>query len=162
MKKGITLIEILIYASLLSLTVSFIIGVLSNFLFFRGIILTREETTRSIVYILEDIEKEIKQSDEILYPLPGSFSSKISLKKEGKDLTYEIKEGKIIKKIEERSYILSPGSLKIASLQFEHLKQREDTPSSIQIKLEVEYNNPLHLREYEFSTFFQTAATQRK
>jgi len=162
MEKGITLIEILIYASLLTLTVSLIIGILSNFLFFRGVILTREEITRSIIYLLEDIQREIKESDEILYPLPGDSSSEILLRKEGKDLTFKLEEGKIIKKIEERSYTLSPNTLKIRSLEFLHLKQVENTPSSIQIKIEVEYYNPINLRGYEFSSSFQTAITQRK
>lgn len=161
-KKGTTLIEILIYASLLTLTISLIIGIMTNFFSFRGMILTREETSRSIIYALEDIAREIRGADEIIYPEAKSSSSKLSLIKEGKTLSFTLKNGIIIEEIEEKSFSLTPNVLNIKSLKFSHLKHSPDSPSSIEIKLDVEYRNPLRLKEYEYSTTYQTAATQRR
>jgi competence protein ComGF len=162
MEKGFTLIEILIYTFLLALTISLIVGIMTNFLFFRGIFLTREEVVRSIPYFLEDITKEIRGADEIIYPEENKSSSELLLKEEGQNLSFKLKEGIIIKEVEDKTFSLTPKVLNIKSLKFLHLKQSPDAPSSVKIKLEVEYKNPLNLRGYEFFASYQTSATQRR
>jgi len=160
--KGVTLIEILIYTFLVGLTVSLIIGIMSNFLFVRGIYITRGEVSRSIVYLLEDIVREIQHADKILKPAPKTSSSELLLQQNGKSLSFKLKNGTIIKEVDGKSYPLTPRTLRIKSLNFLHLQQSSEAPGSVKIKLDVEYKNPLNLREYTFSTFYETASTQRK
>ena len=162
MKNGFTLIEILIYTFLLSLTISFIIGILTNFFLFRGIFLTREEVARSIPYVLENITREIREADEIIYPKPAKPSSQLLLKENGEDLLFQLKDGIIIEEVEGKVFSLTPANLNIRNLRFSLLKQSPDSPSSVQINIGLSYRNPLNLKGYDFSTFYQTSAFQRK
>jgi hypothetical protein len=161
-EKGITLVEVLIYSFLFTLAIFLIIGILTNFLFFQGIFLTRGEVTRSIIYLLEDMAREIRQSDEIIQPEAKNSSSELLLTRENKNLSFKLKNEIVIKEVEKKSFSLTPKTLKIKSLKFSHFKQLPDAPSSIKIRLEVEYKNPLRLKEYEFFIIYQTTFTQRK
>ncbi|MCD5396361.1 MAG: hypothetical protein LR000_01715 [Candidatus Pacebacteria bacterium] len=161
-EKGITLIEILIYTFLVGLVISLIVGIMSNFFLFRGIYLSREEVARSISYLLENLKKEISGADAILVPLPRKTAPELVLEKNGKNLSFKLKDGIIIKEKEGKSLPLTPSNLDIKSLYFSHLRQGGDGPSSIKIEIGVEYRNPLHLKEYQYFALYETAVVKRK
>lgn len=158
--EGFTLIEILIYAFLLAITVTLIIGIVSNFLFIRGVFLTREEISRSVTFLLEDIIREIKTSDQIIYPAAGASASELILQRDDQLISLKLKDGVLVKDINGNTFTLSPHNLKIDFINFQHLKQSPVALSSVRIKIGVRFNNPLHLKSYEFSTTFQTASIQ--
>jgi len=163
MKKAFTLIEILIYSFLLALTMTLIFGILTNFFFFRGVYLTKSKVAKSLPYLLEEMAREIREANSIIYPLPGNSTSTLFLlDKENRNLVFEIENDQIIEKIEEKSFPLTPKELKIKSLEFFHSKRLPEGASLIKIKLEIEYQNPLKLREYEFFTTYYLSVTKRK
>lgn len=154
-KKGITLIEILIYTFLVALTITFIVGILSNFFLFRGFFLTRQAVSRSFPYLLETLQKEIKMAEAIVLPGPKTSSSSLVLEKQGKLLSFGLKDGRIVQEIDKKEFFLTPSSLQITSLTFLHLQQ-SSKGSSVQIKIEVKYKNPTKLKAYDFATIYQT------
>lgn len=161
-EKGITLIEILIYSFLLFFFVSFIIAILMNFFFFQAVIKTRKDMSLSILYLLENIGKEIREAQEIVSPQPREFTQKILIKRENKNIAFSLKNGRIMKEIDEKSYFLTPEVINIRSLTFFHSKPSTESKSLIIIELEAEYQNPLKLRGYEFFSNYRNAFLQRK
>ena len=111
--KGFTLIDILLYAFLTVLTLSFLVGILMNFFLFRGIFTVREEVGENMVFFLEKIGRDIQGAESITSPLPGQSGTTLILKRGGEILSFGLKDNRIVKEIGGKEYFFTSDYLEV-------------------------------------------------
>jgi len=92
-KKGLTIIEILIYATLLSI----ILGFITNFLYqvnnFRINNQIDSDLFQNNLLIMNKLSQDIKKAQEVTTPADENFTSTLVLETEEGQITYLIDEG---------------------------------------------------------------------
>lgn len=171
MKRGFTLIEILVYIGVLAI----VILAVSSFFIWVNHSNAKTKALREVVNngrrVMEIITYEIKEARDIYSPTTVSDSnsgqlSLITLKDipEEEDLTYLdfylCGVSVCLKKESQDPLVLTSENVQIEKLIFKEIATSQDTPS-IQIELEIKYKTPSERPEYQASANFTTTASLR-
>lgn len=154
MKKSFTLIELLIYAGILILFLTF------SILFFWDIIFGNikesayREVQQNARFSMTKIGHEIKKAKSIISPSAGSTSTSLSLEMVNPDFNptvFDLSEGKLrITQGGNPPIFLTTDRVVITNLVFTNLSY-SGTPGTIRIEIEIEHKNPANRPEYEAS-----------
>ncbi|PIS09013.1 hypothetical protein COT75_04090 [Candidatus Beckwithbacteria bacterium CG10_big_fil_rev_8_21_14_0_10_34_10] len=97
LKKGITLIELLIYVALLTI----ILGIITNFLYqvatFKVNNQVSSDLLQNSVLMINKMTRDIKEADEIIKPFDDNFSNELQVEIDEETITYTI-EDEILKR----------------------------------------------------------------
>ena len=159
-KKGITLVEVLVYIAIFSLSIS---ALVSYFLMIN--VINIKNNTISMLendsrYIFSLLENSIINSNEVIYPLLGMASSTLIIDgKEGDpDLKiYEENSALYIEEIGENIYNLSSDNLLISDLEF-FVSGENGKNVKISFLLEVRIASS---KEFEYSKKYYNSFTLR-
>lgn len=158
--KGFTLIEILLYVAISS-SVLFI-----AFVFMFTLIDSREknqiiaEVEQQGLFAMSNIGESIQKADSVIIPLPGSFSSGLSLAMSGAgenptlfsqdvyNITVQEGSGSPIS--------LTNQNVRVDFLYFENVS-RSNTEGLIKVVFTLSYHNPHGPRQFDFTKTFQSS-----
>lgn len=163
-KKGFTLIEILLYVSL----VSIIIFTIATF--FRTLIQvqTRNEVTQEVdTYgnqLMSLITKAISDSTNIVTPVAGSSQSRIELSRidpQRSPTIIELNAGNITISEGGNNINLNSDRVIIQELTFTNLTPTINQGGVIRIKLTISHINPDNIQENNYTQTLYAAATIR-
>jgi len=152
--KGVSLIEFLIYISLIGFTLTLMIGFLWETI--RTNIKGRalQEVQENIRFAVIKIGQEVKKATGINSPLPGESGEVLSLSMsspEADPTVIELVDGKLrIRKGTSSPQELTSETVKVKSIQFSNFSY-PDTPGTIRLEMVVEYYNPSRRVEYQTS-----------
>lgn len=155
--NGYTLIELLIYLSILSLflllATQLFISVKSSSAYSQVL----SQLVESSQLIFQDISREIKEADVISVPTSGNSSTVLSLN--NGQIVYQVQSGILGKATGGQTYSLHSDSFSVTALNFENVSLATQA-ASIRVNLSLKSNYFLEGgRQVEES--FQTALTQR-
>jgi type II secretory pathway component PulJ len=162
---GFTLLELLLYISLLSIVIFSISS------FFNIVIQSRikNKTILEVEYqgsrVIQIISQTIKNAQGINYPLPNNSGNSLSIN------TGEENNNQIIFTQSNRSIIIKQGEnpeinltsplISVNNLNFRNLS-RTGTYGNIYIEFTLEHKNNQKRKEYDYSKTFQTAISLRQ
>lgn len=98
--KGFTLIELIIYAGLLSFVLLVIASFLTNIADFKQNNRVINSFYQNTVLIKEKIKSDISKANELVFPLDENFSNSLILKTDSETISYTCKNG-VLKRNEE-------------------------------------------------------------
>ena len=151
---GFTLIEFVIYISIVGTILVLMTGFLWNIIFGNIKETAYQEVQQNGRFVLTKIIQEIKKATGINNPLPGSSSNTLSLAMADTNLNptiFEVTGGKLrIIQGSQGPYELSSDQVVVSSLQFTNLSY-ENTPGTIRIEITIEHLNPSGRNEYQAS-----------
>jgi prepilin-type N-terminal cleavage/methylation domain-containing protein len=154
MKKGFTLIEFLIYISILASILVLMVGFFWNIIFGNIKETSYQEVQQNGRFALTKMFQEIRKATKINAPSPGSSANFLSLAMTDPDLNptvFRLKDGKLtISQGGNPAIELTTDRVIVANLLFTNLSY-EDTPGTIRIEIEISYLNPSGRSEYEAS-----------
>ena len=172
MKKGFTLIEMLIYIGILTIIILFTIYFVSWGIKMSAKSKASQEVLENAKFAMEKIIFEIRSAKEIYTPTsvfdahPGQLSLKTQQNlPEGENATYAdfyLENEKIyLKRESQNPQALTSERVKVTNLVFRHLNSAFST-SSIQAELKIEYKTSSKKPEWQAQTFLISTATLRK
>lgn len=165
MKKGFTLLEMLLYA----VTISFVIGSMSVFLLVisenRVKNTTISEVEQQGQFVMNLITQEIRNAEAVTVPTAGSSGASLTLD------VFDVADDPVIFSILGTALQMTEAGggaidltsdrLEISGLSFEHLTNSIDH-SSVQIEFTLTHINPLGRQEWNYEKTFTTTATLRQ
>jgi len=153
-KPGFTLIEFLIYISIVAGILVLMIGFFWNIIFGNIKENSYQEIQQNGRFAMTKMTQEIKKAKSIIFPLPGSSSNLLSLEMANPNLNptvFGLQNGKLrITQGVSGPYFLTTDRVIISNLQFINLSY-ENTPGTIQIEMKIEHSNPAGRIEYQAS-----------
>ena len=129
---GFSLVEILVYMSLMSI---FLIVLLSIFIAALNTRLSSESTSvisQDSRYILSKLSYDINNADSIIYPDLGLSNTSLQLSASGSANTYSLSNGNLVKTVDGVSMNLNGIDTQIDSISFKNIGNTEGK-STIQI-----------------------------
>lgn len=162
MKKGFTLIELIIYIGILVsiLLVAFSFGweIIYSNVKSQAI----REVQQNARFCMEKITRIIKEAKAIKHPRRGNSSSRLSLEMTDPDLdptTFDLFDNKLrITQGKNGSYELTNNRVAVSNLSFTNLSY-SDTPGTIQIEIDLEHINPINRSEYQATFELKSTAS---
>lgn len=163
MKKGISLIEILIYLSVAFVVMAVIIGFVFWLIDSNNKNRIMREVSNSAKRSLEIITHEVREADGVY--IPTTSSDQLSLQThhylpEGEDSTYIdfylCSDRLCLKKESQDPIVLTPDHVEVSNLSFIYI-----SPNSVKIDITLRYKNVSGRPEYDFSTSLSSAASTR-
>ena len=157
-KAGFTLIEFIVYSALITVIVGMIVLVSVNVMGARARIITREEISHNVRFVLETIRHEIRNAQEI----DTAGGSQLQLiDAVGDTVTFDLDEGAVtMAKFGGTAVALTSDLVNVSSLQFTDVSY-EDTPGTIKIEMTIKFVNDLERPEWEFEKTFYTTESLR-
>ena len=136
-EKGYSLIEVLIYSSILAL---FLLLVVQVFIAVKNV--NAHSTAfvgmqRNLRQIVADMNQTLKMASSVTTPLPGQTSNNLSL--DGGDIVYQVNDGVLQKTASGQTWDLTTEEVAISNLSFENAVEATQT-ATIKIEMEVESN----------------------
>jgi len=151
--KGFTLVELLLYVSIVAVVILFAAAFLSLLMQSRLKNQTIAEVEQQGVQVMQTITQTIRNADTINSPAQGETAASLSI-----DSTiFDLSSGVI--RITQGGTPISLTNFQVtaSSLSFYNLS-RTDTPGTIRIQFTLAFVNPSGRNEYDYSkTFYQTA-----
>lgn len=153
-KNGFTLIEFIIYITIVALVLILVTGFLWNVIL--GIIkeVSYQEIQQNARFALTKIAQEIRRADGVNTPSPGQSTSLLSLSMKNSDLNptiFDLSDGKLrITQGKADPKFLTSDQVRVTKLLFTNLSY-SDTPGTIRIEMTIEYFNPSNLSQYQAS-----------
>jgi len=164
MKKGFTLIEMLLYLSILSI----IVIAMSSFLFLsynsriKATVIAEIEQQGNQTMSL--ITQNIRNAQSITSPSPGTASSSLTLTEYSAGVSPTI-IAQSVNKLQMTEGVnpvvdITSNRVIISGLTFQNLT-RASSPGTIRIQFTLNYLNPDNLSEYTYSKIFTSTASLR-
>lgn len=164
-QKGFTLIEFIIYGTLVTIIIGVIVLTSVNVMGARARITAREEVSHNARFALDKIMYEIRRAESITSPEPGLSASSLGLVDgEGDSRVFNLdSEGKVLQMTigSGTPVSLTSESVVLSNLQFTNVSY-EDTPGTIRIEMTVAFANPLERPEWNFARTFYSTENVRK
>lgn len=153
--QGFTLIEFIIYTTIVGIMLVLMIGFLWNIILGSIKETAYQEVQQNSRFALIKITQEIKKATGINNPLPGdppANSLSLSIADPNLDPTvFDILDGKLrITQGTLGSYELTSNQVQVRNLQFTNLSYA-DTPGTIQTEIIIDHINPTDRVEYQAS-----------
>ncbi|MBZ9572524.1 hypothetical protein KJA15_04285 [Patescibacteria group bacterium] len=153
--QGFTLIEFIIYISIVVGILVLMTGFLWNIIFGNIKETSYQEVQQNGRFVLTKIIQEIKKATGINNPLPGELANSLSLAMSDSNFDptiFDLFQGKLrIAQGIGNSYELTTDRVIVTDLRFTNLSY-ENTPGTIRIEMTIEHSNPANLIEYQAST----------
>jgi hypothetical protein len=149
LKKGTTLIEVLLY----TMITGFFVTTISLFAWSAISAKDRNDSIAKVndstQIIIEEIAKSIRNADSVITPAnQGESSNTLTLHcTDGTVRTFTVSEGSVIMQHLGNSYTISSDLTSVSLLTFSNVS-RPSTPGIIQIKLRISRINPNNLKEF--------------
>lgn len=153
MKRGFTLIEILIYISLAMIILNVGIYFIWQMIESKVKIVAKHEVERNLVFVLEKISYEARLAKLIETPSGQGQESQelVLLMPDNTKKRFFLEEGRLFLAAEEGSSIspltITSQKVKVDNLVFKNLTGAG--PGTFQINIKIKYNNPLSRQEYQ-------------
>lgn len=164
--KGFTLIEFLMYISIVGIILVVASAVGFNVLFGKAKLAAIEEVSQNARFSLERIASAVYGAEAINSPVPGAASSALSLQMAdvAKNPTiFDVSEG--ILRIKEGGGAATPltsDEVAVSSLTFSNVSYA-NAPGAVRIAITLRFYNPANRQEYNFEkTFYTTANIHKK
>lgn len=162
--SAFTLIELLLYTSLMTATLLALIPVLQTFLAARIKNQTVAEIEQQGLQAIQLITQTIRNADAINSPATGVSAASLSLDMVGISLdptVFDLSSSTLrIQEAASSPVSLTSSSITTSSLSFYNLT-RASTPGTIRIQFTLTYVNPTGRNEYNYSKTFYATATLR-
>jgi len=163
-KKGISLIELILYIGLLIIILS---GVSSFFIVISNARIRNQvimEVEQQGTQIMQEIGKSIRNSKKVNAPTVGNSDDSLSLQtveSNNNPTNFYIDNSKlVIKEGNDSSVELMNDKVNISDLNFEN-RSTTDTLDSVSFSFVLSYNNPGGRAEYNYSkTFYSSDSTR--
>jgi type II secretory pathway pseudopilin PulG len=155
MKKTFTLIELLIYISIFSLILVFLLGFFWDTIFskIRGDVF--QEIQEQGYFAIFKIQREIKRAKSVNFPFQGNSGNYLSLDMPDPDTNrtvFDLQDGKLrITQGTNLSYFLTSDSVKVDDLSFSNLSF-SNTPGIIKIEIRISSLNPFYQNSITFKS----------
>ncbi len=155
-KKGFTLVEMLLYIVIISTTLT---GV---FVFLNALIRTRVKMQTAIeveqqgIFIAETLSQDIRNAISAENPSPNALSL---AEADGTTIAISLEDGKLMRSVSAGTSALHSARLSMSDLSISN--QATAGPPSIQISFILSNVNPSHRPEYDYARTFTASATLR-
>lgn len=163
MNKGFTLIEVLIYITIIGIVVSGFIVFALSINSSRAKTYVVQEVQANARVALDLISQKIRLADDVVIPTEGNSGSSLEIDMPGPDpnLTFSVTGGVlgIAEGVGDPTPITSD-EVDVSNLNFTNLAESGER-DNIRVEITVEYRNPESV-EYEYSQSLQTAVSLRK
>jgi len=160
--KGFTIIEFLIYITILAIVTTIIGAVAGNVLQVGARINTIQEVNQNGIFAMQRIGEEIRFASAIV--LPETQSNSLILEFEDIEKTptiFDVHEKTLRVKRGNREYIdLTTPKVNVDKITFK--KIFSSGADSIKIEMDISFNNPEKFPEYSFNNFFTGSFTIKK
>ena len=156
MQKGFTIIEFLIYIAILAIAIVGI-GLISSNIFRVGVRTDIvQEVSHNGRFAIQRIGQAVRESSGIIEPQTEGSSLKLSFEDSDKNPTiFDIFEGKLRIKEADNNYIeLTTSRVTINKLVFKKVSD-----DSVRVEMNISFDNPQDIPEYEFNSFFTSSFT---
>jgi len=158
-QKAFTLLEFVIYSTLVTIIVGLLVLISANVLGARARIIAQEEVSHNARFALGRITSEIRNSRAIV---TASGSSLRLIDADGDTVGFDLAGGVLrINKGNGLPVALTSESVVVSALQFINVSYPA-TPGTIRIIMTVEFSNPLGRPEWDFKRTFHTTENVRK
>lgn len=159
MKKGFSIIEFLIYIAILAIAIAAMGLILSNVFRVGARTDVIQEVSHNGRFAMQRIGQTVRESSGIIKPEPETEGNRLELSFDEapvKDPTvFYVSGGKLIIKEGNGGDIeLTTSRVAVKKLVFK--KVSED---SVRVEMNISFNNPQGLPEYEFNSFFTSSFT---
>ena len=165
MKKGFTLVEILIYIAILGLVLASITGFFLNTISANLKENSYQEVQQNGRFVMTKITQETKKAIGINSPVPGSYGNSLSLVMSDSNLNptvFDLNNGKLrIAQGSSAPVDLTTDQVLVTNLQFTNLSYA-GTPGTIRTEMTIEYLNPANKSEYQASLDLKTTVSLLK
>lgn len=164
-RRGVTLIELLLYVSLSAIILMVSSVFLTLLLRSRVKNQTIAEVGQQGIQIMQIMTQTIREAETINSPTAGSSSNTLSLTMPNSALSptiFQLSEGEIIMQEGVNPVVtLTSSRLEATSLNFQNLT-RVATPGNVRIEFTLNHNNPEGVNEYSATkTFINTSSLRR-
>jgi len=150
--KGFTVIEFLIYLSILSMVIT-AIGMVSLNVFQAGARTNAvQEVAHNGRFALDTMGRFIKSADQITAPIDEG--NRLDLIINDRPVSFFVENKKLIIREGELNTELTTSKVTINRLFFKKIN-----PDSVKIEMDISFFNPQDVREYDFNSFFTTSYT---
>jgi len=156
MQKGFTIIEFLIYIAILAIAIVGM-GLISSNIFRVGVRTDIvQEVSHNGRFAIQRIGQAVRESSVIIKPQTEGSSLELSFKDPDKNPTiFDIFEGKLRIKEADNNYIeLTTSRVTINKLVFKKVSD-----DSVRVEMNISFDNPQNIPEYEFNSFFTSSFT---
>ena len=156
MQKGFTIIEFLIYIVILAIAIIGM-GLISSNIFRVGVRTDIvQEVSHNGRFAIQRIGQVVRESSGIIEPQTEGSSLKLSFEDSDKNPTiFDIFEGKLRIKEADNNYIeLTTSRVTINKLVFKKVSD-----DSVRVEMNISFDNPQDIPEYEFNSFFTSSFT---
>ena len=157
--KGFTIIEFLVYITILAIVIIAMTGVASNVFQVGARTDAIQEVTHNGRFAMQKIGQAIKSADTIVFPETEGNLLILEFENEEKNpVIFDVFEKTLRIKQGGKEYIgLTTSKVNIDSIKFK--KVSCSGLDSIKIEMDISFNNPKGLPEYDFNNFFTGAFT---
>lgn len=163
--KGFTLIELILYVSIVSTTVLLVANMLHTILATRVKNQTVEEVEQAGGFVMQQITQTIRNATGVDSPTPGNSANNLSLSvvEGAKNPTKFDRSSNSVRIIEgiSPSLTLTSNKLSVTDLNFQNLS-RPTTQNTLRIQFSISHKNPEGQNEYDYSQTFTTSASLRR
>lgn len=165
MNKGFTLLEFLLYISLVGIILLVAGAIGLNVLFGKAKLGAIEEVSQNARFTIEKIADRVRNAEAINSPAQGASASTLSLQmaNAGQNPTVFDLSGGVarIKEGAGATTDLTSNEVTVTALQFSNISYT-DTPGTVRIQMTIKLTNPENRQEYNFEKTFYTTANIRK
>ena len=162
---GFTLIEVLIYITLVAGILIMATGFAWNIINSRTKAFVVQEVAQNSRFIMEKIVQSTHQATDITVPTVGNSDSRLELvmKNNKQDPTIFFLDGNTLKMRQGKGpeLDLSSSSVRVSTIKFDNLSTPNDKTKNIKVTLTIEHINPDNRQEWQFSDSFETTIELR-
>ncbi len=161
MKKGFSIIEFLIYITILAIAVAAMGLVLSNVFRVGARTDVIQEVSHNGRFAMQRIGQTINEASGIDIK-EGGKKLELSFKDRGPIIFYVFEENerkKLRIKEEDQDVDLTTDRVNVDILFFKKIIVSDDSVKSVRVEMNISFYNPQDLPEYEFNSFFTSSFT---
>lgn len=158
MKKGFSIIEFLIYVAILTIAIAAMGLVLSNIFRVGARTDVIQEVSHNGRFAMQKIGQAVRESSDIIEPeTEGNRLELLFDEDSAKNPTvFDVSEGKLrISEGEEEYYV----ELTTSRVIVDKLFFKKVSDDSVRVEMNISFDNPQGLPEYEFNSFFTSSFT---
>lgn len=155
MGAGFSIIEFLIYIAILAIAIVAMGLILSNIFRVGARTDVIQEVSHNGRFAMQRIGQTVRESSDIIKPEPETEGNRLELEDPDKTTVFYVSGGKLIIKEGDGGNIeLTTSRVVVKKLVFKKVSD-----DSVRVEMNISFNNPQGLPEYEFNSFFASSFT---
>lgn len=162
--KGVTLVEVLLYVSVVSI-------ILTAMSAFNGVVVQSRIKNTTVIEVeqqgmlaVSEIAQSLRDAEAVNIPPEGSTASSLSIDTPGAadPTVFSLSDDSLwVERAGSDAVRLTNNRVVVDELLFENLTQ-DDSPATIRITITLDHRNPSGRNEYSFEKTFRTSTTVRQ